>query len=373
MNDEHESNEARLAWILGGISLGALAMYLADPDRGRQRRAVAGETMRSVVSRTGDALNVAARDIGSRAQGWRSQAADALSRSRAQLDDVVLAERVRQQIGRVCARPAEINIDMQQGRAILSGTVAPHERPLVLEAARSVEGVAKVDDWMQTRADSVPHTAAAGNGNALAGMSDEWTPALRAIVMAGGAALGLYGLAMVARRFGDLPFGQGAAGERVMVDRVIHIAAPPEKVFDLWSKYENFPRFMSNVQEVRDLGGGRSHWVVKGPAGTSVEWDAQITDSRRGEVLAWRSENGSTVDNSGQVRFTPDGSGTRAYVHLAYTPPAGAAGQAIASLFGKDPGQQMDEDLARMKAFIESGKTPPDAAQSAQGSPATLH
>ena len=60
-------------------------------------------------------------------------------------------------------------------------------------------------------------------------------------------------------------------------------------MYEFWTDYENFPLFMSNVREVRDLGGGRSHWVVRGPGGLPIEWDAVLTEQVPGEILAWRS------------------------------------------------------------------------------------
>jgi len=113
--------------------------------------------------------------------------------------------------------------------------------------------------------------------------------------------------------------------------------------------------------------------VVKGPAGSVVEWDAALTDSRRGEVLAWQTEPGADVQNSGQVRFIPEGKGTRVNVYMSYTPPAGGIRHAIASLFASSPKQEMDEDLARMKEYIETGKVAAGAAQPVQGSASVLH
>jgi uncharacterized membrane protein len=63
------------------------------------------------------------------------------------------------------------------------------------------------------------------------------------------------------------------------------------------------------------------------------------------------------------VHFEPSGSGTRVTVHMEYSPPAGALGHALASLFNGNPKRQMDEDLMRMKEFIETGVPPHDAAQ----------
>jgi uncharacterized membrane protein len=138
----------------------------------------------------------------------------------------------------------------------------------------------------------------------------------------------------------------------IVHEKTVFIDAPIELVFDTWSNYENFPRFMSNVRSVEALGGGRSHWKVRGPAGVSVEFDSVATQHRPNE-LSWQTEPGSTVKNEGRVTLTPEGSGTRAMVRMSYRPPAGAIGQAVSSLFGANPKQEFEEDLNRMKQFID--------------------
>lgn len=370
MRQDYESNQSRLAWVLGGVSLGALAMYLADPDRGRQRRAYARETLRGAVSSTGDAINVARRDLGGRMQGLRAQAGGMLTRRKEQLNDQVLKARVRQQISDVVSQPGAIDIDVRQGCVTLSGRIPAEERQYLLDTVRNVEGVTEVEDYLDVQDQSASFLRSQDTGDyqvqAALGNLANMTPRLGTFALIAGAAFGLYWLTQRSSTF-------STAREPVVISKSIHIDAPPERVFEFWSNYENFPRFMSNVQEVRDLGNGRSHWVVKGPAGSTVEWNSQLTDSRRGEVLAWQSEPGASVRNSGQVRFEPEGSGTRVNVYMSYTPPAGGIGQAIASLFAADPRQQMDEDLAHMKSYIETGKAPRDAAQPAPASAATIH
>jgi len=63
------------------------------------------------------------------------------------------------------------------------------------------------------------------------------------------------------------------------------------------------------------------------------------------------------VKHQGQVRFRKMNGGTQVSVNMLYTPPAGAVGHAVASLFGKDPKAEMDDDLARMKGLLEQGRT----------------
>jgi uncharacterized membrane protein len=138
----------------------------------------------------------------------------------------------------------------------------------------------------------------------------------------------------------------------IVAEKAIFIDAPVEQVFDTWANYENFPRFMSNVRSVLPLEGDRAHWKVRGPAGVSVEFDA-VTRKQRPNELAWESEPGSSVQNEGRVTLVPEGTGTRATVWMSYRPPAGALGQAVSSLFGANPKQELEEDLSRMKRFIE--------------------
>jgi len=77
---------------------------------------------------------------------------------------------------------------------------------------------------------------------------------------------------------------------------------------------------MKNLDQVTDLGGGRSHWVGRSPLGLKVEWDAEILEEREGQLLSWRSLPGSEVDNAGTVFFdeAPGGRGTVVRVSLEF-------------------------------------------------------
>lgn len=155
----------------------------------------------------------------------------------------------------------------------------------------------------------------------------------------------------------------GLSGRRAVdVQKTMHIAAPVEQVFKIWQHYEDFPRFMTHVREVRDLGDGRSHWIVNGPGGAPVQWKAEITKLVPNEVIAWRSVPGSMIGHAGIVRFeaTPTGK-TRITIRLSYNPPGGVAGHGVAMLFGAHPRRQLDDDMVRLKTMIETGTTPRDA------------
>ena len=140
----------------------------------------------------------------------------------------------------------------------------------------------------------------------------------------------------------------------VDIQKALYIDAPVDQVYAFWINYENFPLFMSHVREVEDLGQGRSRWSVSGPGGVPIEWHASLTQQTPNEVIAWRSEPASMLENAGIIRFSSSGSGTRVDLRFCYLPPAGGAGRAVAELLGSDPRAKLNEDLGRMKALLEA-------------------
>jgi len=140
----------------------------------------------------------------------------------------------------------------------------------------------------------------------------------------------------------------------VDIQKALYVEAPTERVFAFWSHYDNFPLFMSNVRDVTDFGGNRSRWVVNGPGGVPVEWNAVLTAREENRLLAWRSEPGSMLENAGVIRFAREGNGTRIDFRFCYNPPAGRAGRAMTEFFGADPRARMNEDLERLKTLLES-------------------
>lgn len=140
----------------------------------------------------------------------------------------------------------------------------------------------------------------------------------------------------------------------VDIQKSLYIDAPVDQVYAFWSSYENFPLFMSHVREVEDLGNGRSRWSVNGPGGVPIVWTALLTQQAPDQVIAWRSESGSMLENAGVIRFLPAGTGTRVNLRFCYYPPAGGAGQAVAELLGSDPRAKLNEDLGRMKNLLEA-------------------
>ncbi|HEX9818516.1 MAG TPA: SRPBCC family protein [Methylomirabilota bacterium] len=143
------------------------------------------------------------------------------------------------------------------------------------------------------------------------------------------------------------------SGRGIEVVRTMTVEAPVELVYEFWNDFENFPRFMSHVREVRRTGPDRTHWVVNGPGGAPVEWDATVTHRVPNQEIGWRTVEGALVEHEGTVRFRPAGTNaTRIEVHMSYRPVGGALGHGLAALFGDDPEHVIGEDLARVAAQL---------------------
>ena len=364
---------------VGGFLAGATFMYFADPRRGKRRRAIIRDRLIAGWHDVTNELDKAGRDIRNRSHGFASTV-----RSVGKGHDAeghVLVDRVRASVGRAVSHPHAIKASAEEnGRIILEGPVLRRELDYLIESVESVPGVREVNNRLEV------HDEPGGISSLQGGVprrhlpevaQQNWTPALRvASAAAGGAAiyagarsegplrwLGTAGgAALLARAIVNRPFreifGVGDGAGAIDFEKAIHIHAPVEEVYAFWSNFENFPRFMTHLKEVRNLGEGRSHWVAAGPGGIPVSWNAVITEQRQNQLLAWSSVPGSHVRTSGLVRFDrePDGR-TRITLRMSYSPPAGVFGHVVARLFGADPKHEIDEDLIRLKSLIEVGKT----------------
>lgn len=365
--------------LLGTIGLGAGAMYFLDPRRGNRRRALVRDKMTSLLARSDGAIDKTARDLQNRMRGTMVEIMDLLSGDEA--SNWVVEERVRAEIGRISRYSSSIDVNVQQGSVTLSGPILKDEVDRVLSAVSRVKGVDRVENHLDVHesADNIPGLQGTPQRREpkFELMQENWSPTARLVTGLGGGALllygmtrrgiigttvGLAGLGLAARGVTNIELkriiGVGGGRRAIDIQKTINVNAPVDEVYSFWKNYENFPRFMDHVHEVRAIDDGRSHWVVSAPAGTTVEWNAVTTKDIPNEVIAWKSEPDATVKSAGIVQFepNPDGS-TRITVRMSYNPPAGAIGHAIASLFGADPKQAMDEDMVRLKSLLEHGKT----------------
>jgi len=189
--------------------------------------------------------------------------------------------------------------------------------------------------------------------------ADRTRIALAATAVAGVTALDMY----ASQRLRDV---ESSHEPLEIVSKAITINAAPDVIYKFWRNLENFPRFMQHLEEVKSTGERTSHWIAKAPAGTSVEWDAEIVEDEANSRIAWRTLPESTVEHEGIVSFEPalGGRGTIVRVEMSYVPPAGKVGVIVAKLLGEEPSVQIDGDLRRMKQLIETGEISTTEGQS---------
>lgn len=375
---------------LGGAAFAAAAMYWFDPASGRRRRARLRDKLISASGDLRTAIDIGGRDLAHRIQGTVAVTRSAYNGRR--VNDGVLTERVRSILGRVVSHPRAIVVTVSNGHVMLSGDVLAEEFPQLMRAVRATQGVASVQDKLLIHADSRGISALQGGRprhpvNFL--MRERWSPATRLVGGAAGGMLAAWGLytrgvlgmagvaaggALLARSGANVPLKRwvGITDDRGMVMQVhktILVNAPVDQVFQTLSVYENYPQFMRNVRSVQLQPDGRTHWCVAGPAGVLLKWESVTTEFEMNRLLAWRTSAAAPIQHAGVMRFEPvNGGGTRVDIQMSYRPPAGVLGHAVAAIFGADPKSELDQELLRLKSFLETGKAPRDAASTASPS-----
>src|SRR5262249_43203027 len=279
-----------------GAGLGAGLMYLLDPEHGEQRREALGESL-------ADAVN----DAAERFPTVASVAADAVSGAR----DTVSRLDAPRLVGDLSAR-------LDAPRRVADLTKA---------AGRVSPLAASWRDGRFTLRRRHPVSFLEEHRWALVG------------VAAGVIAAGMWGLW---RR------------EPGQVRMATTVHAPIERVFDAWSRFQDFPRFMPMVAEVRPAGEERWHWVVAGPAGAPSGIDSIVTRRDRPRLIEWTSADGAVVEHSGSARFRPTAdAGTRVEISMSWRPVGGGIGETVAFMSGLDPEHALRDGLAGFKARLE--------------------
>ncbi|HSW23126.1 MAG TPA: SRPBCC family protein [Burkholderiaceae bacterium] len=321
---QYSTHRSNTPLVIAAVGIGALLAYVLSSPRRRTALVAAGQT----------AFDASSRFVNHSAERLREMLPEASPDSINRF-----AARTERTATGVAATAASKLHDAVDRAGELMHEVVARARRLPADAQREAREQAR--DWRDSADDAVD---SGGHGRAAAG---------GLILAAAAVGAGLYAL----QRYGGSErlrekIGADDSGT-ITLSKSLFIEAPIEHVYDTWSNYENFPQFMSSVKSVQPLAGDRSHWTVRGPAGIGLQFDSIARMERPSEV-AWESEPGSKVSNSGRVTLVPEGYGTRVNVQLSYRPPAGAMGQAVSSLLGADPKQQFEDDLERMRQFIES-------------------
>jgi uncharacterized membrane protein len=299
------------------LGLGAALMYLMDPQAGRKRRTDLRNQVEATSRKVQRGKEMVVRDATNRAQGAIHETRKFLQTTRQKVEDGTILD-------------VDASALRQCMTGFMGGVMGPWGKSHWSPAERALAG-------------------SVGAGLAVGGYA---RGGLKGIVMF------LLGSGLLARAATNRDIASLARGEAIPVQKTIRIAKPVAEVYAYWRNLENFPMWMSHVIELRYVGGDRYHWKVEGPAGVPVEWDAELLNVVENREMTWRSVEGSTVQNTGRVRFEEDGDGTRVHVLIKYQPPGGIIGHAVAKAFGSDPASEMDDDLAKLKSLIETGQLP---------------
>jgi uncharacterized membrane protein len=282
--------------LMGGAGLGAGLMYLLDPDRGERRRTALSDSVACAVNDAAERFPA----VATAAMGAMAGAREAASR----LDAPRLV--------------TDLTSRLDASRRIADFT----------EAARRVSSLRP--QWRNGR-------FTLRRRHPVSFLEDHRWALLG--VAAGVLAAGMWGL------------WRREPGQ-VRVATTVH--APIERVFDAWSRFEDFPRFMPMVAEVRAAGDDRWHWVIAGPAGTPIEFDSVVSRRDRPRLIAWTTVEGALVEHSGTARFRPtaDG-GTRIEIVMSWRPAGGGLGESVAFMSGVDPDHALREGLSAFKGRLE--------------------
>lgn len=147
-------------------------------------------------------------------------------------------------------------------------------------------------------------------------------------------------------------------GRYAVVGSAVTISRPRSELYAFWRDFQNLPHFMEDVEDVQPTGEKRSVWTIAGPAGKSVKVETEVVEDRQDELISWRSVEGSQIVTEGKITFSdaPGDRGTIVDAVIAYDPPAGGAGRAIAKLFQHEPEIQARRELRRFKMLMETGE-----------------
>jgi hypothetical protein len=206
-NTQETIVEEKTAWNdklgiwLAGAAIGAVAMYLSDPDRGTRRRALVRDQLNHLKTKSANAIGVAARDLVNRMKGMQASL-NRLTHSRSTESlpdpDITIA-RMRARMGHYVSHPHSIKITWQDGRYVLSGPVLAYEKAKLLMALRKLPGAVDIEDCLEVHehAEGIPGLQGT-RAHWLSGagsLETNWPPGLRGVAVATGGLLTIYGLA----------------------------------------------------------------------------------------------------------------------------------------------------------------------------------
>ena len=136
----------------------------------------------------------------------------------------------------------------------------------------------------------------------------------------------------------------------VSIEESVEVHVPVETVYNQWTQFEDFPRFMEGIDEVRQLDDTHLHWVASSGGGRR-EWNAEISEQRPDERVAWHATSGKR--NAGVVTFHRLGDErSKVMVQLDFEPEGFR--ETAGSMLGLDR-RRIKGDLERFADLMEEG------------------
>jgi uncharacterized membrane protein len=260
----------------------------------------------------------------------------------------------------------------------LTGRILASEERRLLHRIRRIPGVRGVENKLEVYK-STAHISGLQGGvlrqERFELMQTNWSPAIRLLSILGGGAAALYGLRrrdLAGLTTGLLGMSFAARGltntelrelfgatprepVEIVLQKTLHVEAPLEKTVSMWTDFHNLPHFLPGIQEVKDIGEGRSMWTIT-LDDKPMHWEAVTVSSKN--AFTWKSQPGALLANSGILRFDSAAAGTRIQVTISYRPSRGLPSRIAAEWFGPDPARYLAESLPEMKRIIET-EVPP--------------
>lgn len=275
-----------------------------------------------------------------------------------------LEDRLRRRIRRVSSYPHGIEVIARQGYVELTGEVLAHDHARVVAAMRGARGVVVVEDHLEVQATpeqlrSLPHD----RRGAL--VRRRRSPGRWIAVVSG---LGLITAGVIRR--GGLGAALAGAGAAAVAGGVLvrrrrrpgmielrvrsRVAAPVDDVFAVWSNLEGFPLFVAGIEEVRRTAGDQYLWRARGPSGSAIDWEAEVTRYVPGELIVLRSAPGAPVESEIMVRFNGCGQQqTMVDVRVSYRPTERLDPRDAAAMTAARMRRRLKQDLQRFRGRIQ--------------------
>lgn len=137
----------------------------------------------------------------------------------------------------------------------------------------------------------------------------------------------------------------------------VTVGVSPEAAYSFFRNFQNLPLFMKDLKSVQVLSHTKSRWTVE-VKGLTAQWDAEIIAERPGEMIAWKSVDGSQVETSGSIWFSPapQALGTVMSLILDYHVPGGMLTEYFTKMSKEDPQSLAFTNLRRLKCYLETGE-----------------